>query len=68
MEQKPLVKQPTWQPTRKLASGTVAGLVLVILTWVDDKYLNNQAPQDVEAAIVLLGTIAVGYVTKNRKV
>lgn len=63
----PLVDQPTAVPTRKVASGGIAGAVATILFALLDSQGIELDPA-VVAAVTTLLSFAVAYFTKNRAV
>lgn len=60
------VNQTSGVPTAKVTSATFWGAVAAILSWLDDKYWNDNVPGYVEAAVITLAVFAAGYFTKNR--
>jgi len=65
---KPLVKQDSALPTRKLTSGAIFGAIAILIGWADDEFWSNRMDSTQEQALVLILFAGAAYLTKNRKV
>jgi hypothetical protein len=50
-------------PIQKVLNGTVAGAVVVVFVWVLSTFAHVEVPADVAAALTLIFTVVVAYIT-----
>lgn len=62
----PTVNQTSGTPTTKVQAATALAAVASLLSWADDKFLGDQVPGFVEAALITLAVFLGGYLVKNR--
>lgn len=60
------VNQTSGTPTNKVTAATALAAIMSILSWLDDRYWNNNVPGGVEAALITLAVFAAGYLVKNK--
>lgn len=60
------VNQTSGTPTNKVQAATAIAAVASILSWLDDKYWNDNVPGFIEAALITLAVFLGGYFVKNK--
>lgn len=64
---RPLVNQPTWLPTEKVAAGGVGGALSIVLVYALGEFGVNM-PNEVAQAITVLVAGVFAYFKRNRVV